>query len=339
MRDGIGIRILLSVVVLVGLLYLPSPVFSQQEPVIQDLIINGGFEDGFQDGFGVGYGWGAFSNGSALVGWNGDTWHKVVVTGKNAQMIQIENAAERDRYAGIYQTVPVIPGKQYKLSLSGLVRSEEGDPAISDYGYRLQYAIDYDGGTNWELLDGDSWRELQWDEQPLYLSDDESYHQDHFETTITATGDQLTLFIRGWKKWLNDGTGIFNLDEISLVGPAPEGFAEPAAQTAASAEVEQPVQAEAPAVEVEQPAQAEAPAAEVEQPAQAEAPAAAEIEPPAEAESSAQAESPPAEVIQLPVSGEGEDSSVIYIIIMSVVLLLVLFVWAALAVMHRQRSL
>ncbi len=70
-----------------------------------------------------------------------------------------------------------MPGEQYKLTLKGLVRSEEGDVSVSDYGYRLQYAIDYNGDTAWELLDSDAWQELPWDEQPLTLSDGASYRK------------------------------------------------------------------------------------------------------------------------------------------------------------------
>jgi hypothetical protein len=58
------------------------------------------------------------------------------------------------------------------------------------------------------------------------------YRMDTFETTITAQTDRLTLFIRGWKKWIDKGSGIFDLDEISFVGPAPEGFQSPVAQAA-----------------------------------------------------------------------------------------------------------
>jgi hypothetical protein len=60
------------------------PVFSQEGTGVQNLIVNGGFEQGFQGQFGVGYGWGAFSNGNAAVGWNADEWKPVVVAGDHA---------------------------------------------------------------------------------------------------------------------------------------------------------------------------------------------------------------------------------------------------------------
>ncbi len=214
----------------------PASVFAQQgedSPSIQDLLVNGDFEGGFQDGFGVGYGWGAFSNGNAVVGWNFDDWNGVVTNGSYSQRMEIKDALDQDRYAGIYQTVSVVPGQQYKLTVNGLVRSDEGDVLLSDYGYRLQYAIDYNGDTAWELVDATAWQEIPWDEQPLSLPTGKTYQTDTFDTTITATGDKLTIFFRGWKKWINNGSGVFNLDEISFVGPAPSGFQSPVAQTAA----------------------------------------------------------------------------------------------------------
>lgn len=231
-----SLSLLLSLVLAVTVLTLwPAAAFSQQSgPKVENLVINGGFEQGFQEQFGVAYGWGGFSNGSAVVGWNSETWEKAVAAGQYAQFFEIKQARERDRYAGIYQTIRVVPGQEYTLTIKGLIRSEEGDISASDYGYRLQYAIDGDGGTAWELVNPDDWREIPWDEQPLSAPDETVYRLDTFETTITASSDKLTLFIRGWKKWINDGSGVFNLDEISLVGPAPSAFQAPAAQAVAA---------------------------------------------------------------------------------------------------------
>ena len=120
------ISLLLALVVLYG----PAPAFSQEESAVQDLIINGGFEGGFQQEYGIGYGWGGFSNGNAVVGWNFEDWEAVVSAGKYAQLIEIKEALEQNRYAGIYQTISVVPGQQYKLSLKGLIRSDEGDPGL-----------------------------------------------------------------------------------------------------------------------------------------------------------------------------------------------------------------
>ncbi len=321
--DSIGCRAIFSLMLIVGLLYMPVPAFSQDEAKTQNLIVNGGFEEGFQD-FGVGFGWGAFSNGNALVGWNVDTWDQVVAAGQNAQLIEIRESTEMNRYAGIYQTVPVVPGEQYKLTVRGLIRSTEGDIVRSNYGYRLQYGLDYEGNTAWELIDNDAWVEIPWDEQPLDDVPGGSYRFDTFETTITAQSDQLTLFLRGWKKWIDGGTGIFDLDEISLVGPAPEDFEAPVAQTAAVGQDDLLANTETVAPEPAAPVSDEAGDLPSEEPP-------AEISAP---EISAQPDQ--SSQSQLPVSGQGRDNSILYILVSGGLLLLVLLIGAVTATMGQR---
>ncbi|MEW5959614.1 MAG: hypothetical protein AB1801_17965 [Chloroflexota bacterium] len=325
---SIGLRAVFSLFLIIALLYLPSPAYSQDGPQLQNLILNGDFEEGFQEEFGVGYGWGAFSNGNALVGWNSDTWEQVVAAGDSAQMIEIKNAADMNRYAGIYQTVSVVPGEQYRLIIKGLVRSTEGDIKISDYGYRLQYAVDQRGSTAWELLPAESWIEIPWDEQPLNDPPSGVYRLDTFETTVTAQSEQLTLFIRGWKKWVNNGSGIFDLDEISLTGPAPENFEVPSAQAAVvnNPAVLNDTQLDTSAAPVQVEEQAEV----VEEQPQA------KIAPQTQETAPVQA-MPQAENTQLPVSGQSQPDILNYIVFSGAALLLVLLVGAA-AAMLRQRQ-
>lgn len=367
-RNKLGL--VMSVILALAVLYWPAPAFSQQDGSIQDLIINGGFEGGFQQEYGIGYGWGGFSNGNAVVGWNFDDWEAVVPAGKYAQRIQIQEALEQNRYAGVYQTISVVPGQQYKLTIKGLVRSDEGDITVSDYGYRLQYAVDYLGETTWELVPASEWKELPWDEQPMSAPSGDSYRIETFETTITAESDRLTLFIRGWKKWIDKGAGIFDLDEISFVGPAPEGFQSPVAQAALTQEAAEttPVEETAPETpaevapseeEAEAPTEtmAESSAAEVAEP---EAPA--EVEPQTEEATQFQlttqnetgsqlavapeskvsvqtGDAPQAEIsTTLPVSGYGDDS-LDYVLMSGIVLILILLVSAiAATVSHRNMT-
>ncbi|GAB4437529.1 MAG: hypothetical protein Kow0031_19350 [Anaerolineae bacterium] len=313
---------------------MPGAVFSQQQ-TIQDMVVNGGFEGGFQDEFGVGYGWGGFSNGNAVVGWNGDSEPGAIAAGQYSQRIEIKEALDHDRYAGIYQTISVVPGEQYKLTIKGMVRSEEGDVSVSDYGYRLQFAVDYNGDTAWELLDPEAWQELPWDEQPLTLSGGASHRLDSFDTTITSKTDRLTLFIRGWKKWIDNGSGVFNLDQISLTGPAPEGFQSPVAQLAVAGEAE-PAEAQPEIITVSDAAPA--PAEEAEAEAQ---PAPAEAQPQVETQPEAQPEAAPEPALQqtvitpLPATGSGDDHSLIFVVGIGSLVLLALFVSAITATIRR----
>jgi hypothetical protein len=343
---------------------LPLTAHSQQQS-LQDMIVNGGFEGGFQEEFGVGYGWGGFSNGNAVVGWGYDDWGPVVSDGDYAQRLEISEVLDQDRIIGIYQTVSVVPGEQYKLSLTGLVRSGEGSVDVSDYGYRIQYAIDYDGQTAWELLEGDAWQELPWDEQPLATEGQAAYQMDTYNTTVTAQSERMTLFVRGWKKWLDNGTGVFNLDEISLIGPAPQGFQAPVSQQPQPAAESNEAVAEVAGVATEPES---APAAETAPVADAPAAVVAEsdIETTSPAESVESSDSTVAEtealassteetevvseqvlarsgedttslaqVAPLPATGQGGENSLIYIVVVGSVVLLALFASAIMATTRR----
>ncbi|RME79469.1 MAG: hypothetical protein D6784_00670 [Chloroflexi bacterium] len=319
--ESLAVRAVLSLAVLVGLLNLPAPAMSQDNNPVQNVLVNGDFEAGFQEAYQLALGWGGFSNGNAVVGFQDDTWEAVVVSGEHAQMIEIRDSMELNRYAGIYQTVNVTPGVPYTLTLHGLIRSTEGDINLSDYGYRLQYAVDYSGGTAWELLDEEAWVELPWDEQPLADPPGGEYRLDTYQTTITPTGKNLTLFIRAWKKWANNGTGIFDLDSISLVGPAPSPFDISAAEAA--------VVTSAPA----ENAPASAPPAAPAEDEAAETPADQSL-----STSVGPATAPPVEDTRLPVSGRGANEHVSYLIASSILLLLALFVGAVTATMRERVS-
>ena len=104
--------------------------------VEQELLVNGDFESGFtmMPGCGmVGTGWGCFTNGgSADYGFYDDQWSPVVGDGEHSQLIEINTmqyaASEADRYAGIYQTVSLVPGRQYQFRVLAGMRERDPDP-------------------------------------------------------------------------------------------------------------------------------------------------------------------------------------------------------------------
>jgi hypothetical protein len=201
-----------------------------RKPAAQDrgnLIRNGDFEEGFSS-MGVGNHWGTFHNGAAFYGWYDDTWLPVVISGTHTQLIEIARNTENDRYAGIYQTVQTVPGATYDFSISGMVRSTEGDVVLSEYGYRIMIGFDQNGGSDWHAVDDEDWIELPWNEQ-LRITESETYTKEHYMTTVTAEGDSLTVFIRCWKKWANPGEGNYDVDDIRLVGTLPPASPAPAA--------------------------------------------------------------------------------------------------------------
>lgn len=191
-----------------------SAVVEVSQPVISELVRNGGFEAGFEE-HNLGLGWSSFHNGSAIFEFLDETWPPAVFDGEHAQRIQVREASQPDRHAGIYQTVDVIPGETYELSLYGQIRTGEGSVRSSQYGYRVQLGIDYEGGQDWTAV-GD-WIELPWDEQRF--NSDFLFFYDYI-TPVVATDSRLTLFIRTWNKWADPGQVEYTLDAISLRGPA-----------------------------------------------------------------------------------------------------------------------
>jgi hypothetical protein len=219
-------RVLTSALLMALVLAVVAPPGIQLASGVTELLANGDFEEGFYStsiGL-VGNGWGWFDNrGRVEYGFYDDTWAPVVAKGKHSQMIEINtfdrSGSESDRYAGIYQTVAVVDGATYELTLQGMLRAMEDDPDRSGYNYRVQIGIDYDGGTNWMAVD--NWAELPWDTVYPRLAPGSL---DSYSTTIKATSGYLTLFVRAWKKWGTTGRQLdVNLDAISLKGAAPTG--------------------------------------------------------------------------------------------------------------------
>lgn len=194
---------------------------SDQEPVMVDviqmdeLLENGSFEEGF-DSTGVGEGWNSFNNGGSAANLSPETAEVYIKDGEYAQRISIDNVQEPDRYAGLYQTVEVIPGETYTLTLQGQIRSPMGDIQASSYGYRVQYAIDDEGGTDWRRIPQEDWVEMPWEE---HLIGTGMITFSKYMAPITATSDEMTVFIRAWNKWAAPGLTEYTLDSLSLIGP------------------------------------------------------------------------------------------------------------------------
>lgn len=187
-----------------------------------DVLGNGGFEHGFYqvDGCGaVGNQWNCFTNGGAAnYGFYDDEWDAVVYEGKHSQLIEINTkdmaAGDNDRYAGISQTVRVVPGKPYKFSMRGIIRStnSEGDP------WRYSVQVGWIGKPNADWRDVENWVDAGWN---TYYNRTEPGSYSAFQTQLVPDSKVITLFVRVWKKW---GVAYeeldVNLDAISLTGPA-----------------------------------------------------------------------------------------------------------------------
>ena len=186
-----------------------------EEMGIEEILENGGFEEGFNDD-GIGVSWQGFGTDGAVVNFTSESAISFVESGESAQRISIDKAVEPDQYGGIYQKVDATPGQVYTLTIKGQIRSGFGSVDASSYGYRVQYAIDYDGGENWRAIPAEEWMELPWDEQGF---DANEFTFSESTVQVTPTSDTMTVFIRGWNKWADQTLGEYTFDSLSLVGP------------------------------------------------------------------------------------------------------------------------
>jgi hypothetical protein len=187
---------------------------TQEVVVTGDAVVNGSFEEGFQDS-GVGQGWTGFDNdGVAKYTWLEELQPIHVSHGERAQLMQLTGAGEPNRYIGIYQTMDVMAGETYTLSIHGLIRSSDAGDPNRPYGHRIEWGIDYQGGQVWQAVG--EWVDTGWNDIPL---DKQDPTMNYISLPILAESDQLTLFIRGWTKWPTQSIANFYVDGVFLKGP------------------------------------------------------------------------------------------------------------------------
>lgn len=170
----------------------------------------------------VGYSWGCFTNGGAAnYGFYDDQWAPVVADGSHSQLIEVNTKGiiegDADRYAGIYQTVKVKNWAHYTLNLRGVIRTTvlDGDP----WRYRVEVGWSHGPHASWGSVT--NWTDVGWNN---YYERTSPGAMQEFSTNLTAEADQLTVYVRVWKKWGVSGEEIdINLDAISLTGPAHQG--------------------------------------------------------------------------------------------------------------------
>jgi hypothetical protein len=219
-------RAVVMLVLIVPALVIMTMLPNSSQAATPEGLVNGGFESGFVNqphcrwrsdlyGTDVGAGWNCFTNqGAARYGFYADKWPAVVADGNYSQLIEINTwglqSGDNDRYAGIYQIVATTPGAEYRFSMRGMIRSTnlEGDP----WRYRVQ--VGYVSGVNEDWRDVENWTDVGWDK--VYPRTEPGVFS-NYQTTIRPSSDQMTLFVRVWKKWgLTNEEIDVNLDTISL---------------------------------------------------------------------------------------------------------------------------
>jgi hypothetical protein len=170
------------------------------------------FEEGFQEwrnpygdscsGSGLANGWTAFTTrdqyGSSCM--NQTVWEGNVYTGESAQEITFAYVGTQ---AGIFRPVPTIPGHQYQVS--AYMRRE-----FSPAKVEVALGIDLTGGVNWQA------ETVQW--FPWREDVDDAWGKT--EETVAATGETMTIFIKGFHPYPEPG-GTLRLDSISITDLGP----------------------------------------------------------------------------------------------------------------------
>ena len=190
---------------------------------------NGGFEKGFSavDGCGmVGSGWGCFTTGGrGGYGFYDEGWAPVVAAGSHAQLIEIntkKDFGDQNRTAGIYQKIAVVPGQTYELNFKALIRANDLDSGGDPWRYVMMVGFTHDGSTNWA--------NATVQEVNVGPIQDRVNPSGYYPVSVKvkAQGHYLTIFIAGRMKWGDWNREVdFDVDGVSLVGPAPAAKPEP----------------------------------------------------------------------------------------------------------------
>ncbi|HRA64706.1 MAG TPA: LysM domain-containing protein [Caldilinea sp.] len=223
LRRGVSLVVVVAIIAsMVTVAIWPTPTSAS----LTNVLYNGGFEQGFSNQAGcgaVGSGWQCFTNGGAAnYGFYDDQWDRVVSEGSHSQLIEVNTkgimVGDPDRYAGIFQTVPVASWADYSLSLKGIIRttSLDGNP----WRYRVQVGWTFGPHPDWTRVT--NWQDTGWDK---YYPRTEPGNFSSFLTKFRSEADYMTVYIRVWKKWgvPNEELDV-NFDAISLVGPSSQWY-------------------------------------------------------------------------------------------------------------------
>lgn len=178
-----------------------------------NLLANGSFEQGFRPN-GVARSWTAFNNGGgARYGYGDDAWDAVVSEGRHSQLINVSTVDIRgptqpNRICGIYQTVRLLPGFTYELSLDAMIREVQEHPMEDPYRYMVGWGYSR-GGTG---MDYGEWLPLR----AIYPIFKPGIMQS-YRTRFEAPGEEVTVWLYAMKKWATLGRELnVNVDNAAL---------------------------------------------------------------------------------------------------------------------------
>ena len=182
------------------------------------------------------------------------------VAGHNTLALHIQSTDEIDARLGVYQTVNVIPGEDYRFSMSATIQVQAEARTLDEYGpdgelipnapnHTFELYFDHTGNTDWKAIPFEKWTNVPIPEEKLWFSveDTEKDGLDalaviyNYDTKIKARSDKLTIFITGWRKWANFRSTIFDIDCVWLTPLDVQGQPIRVLQVPPSSEDAQPV--------------------------------------------------------------------------------------------------
>jgi hypothetical protein len=182
-----------------------------------NLLRNGGFEQGFQSN-GVARSWTAFDDGGgAKFSYSSDAWAPVVSEGKYSQLLRIDTIdiagpAQINRISGIYQTVRLLPGYIYEMSVDAMMRERTEQPREDPYRKMVGWGYSRNGGTDLAAASFGEWLPLR-DIYPMFQPGKMQSCRTRFE----APSRDVTIWLYAIKKWATLGRELnVNLDNATL---------------------------------------------------------------------------------------------------------------------------
>ena len=192
-----------------------------------NVITNGGFELPWEDREGVAPLWEPYTNGQAHIGWYEEIWPEAVYNGERAQLMEIFEVepSVQSRVIAIHQTVDVALNSVYDLELFAIMRSQVQPGDRNNGEFEMHWGVDYSGEGNYDNVE--EWVLMPLEEQfrlgstGQYPDDVPLFYEQITGTVETRDSPQITLFIRGLKKFATGAEVNFDVDDVSLVGPPP----------------------------------------------------------------------------------------------------------------------
>lgn len=193
-----------------------------------NVIRNGSFEERRDPSNGVAAEWETYSNGEAEFGWYDEQWPEAVRMGEYSQLMEIDDVYTdaTDRTMAIYQTMDVAINADYELTLYAIMRTDASLGDRNNSEYEMQWGVDPFGEGN--IGNVQQWVAMPLTEQ-LRIGSNGEFPDNNPLVYEVVTGtirtgpdnSRISLFIRGIKKFPTGTEVNFNVDDVSLVGPAP----------------------------------------------------------------------------------------------------------------------